>query len=172
MTEHKDFLGNEYAEGDSIIYAAMSGRSVTMVAARVIKFNDSGSVTVQPLKSSRWEQHTTKRTRYIDKRTGKGIDPYAPSGKHTEQEAYVTDKRTGERIPEENLKAFIGGGYMPWKFGTDNPNFVPHEFREYHPTVYMDYVKQVIEDGAKPVTLTITKNIVKWVSPVDVDHEG
>ena len=33
-------------------------------------------VSLMPLGSSRWEQHSTSRTRYVDSRSGKGIDPY------------------------------------------------------------------------------------------------
>ncbi len=50
----KDFLGNEFTEGDSIVYAKTSGRSVALVRATVITLNESGPVTGQP-HTERWQ---------------------------------------------------------------------------------------------------------------------
>lgn len=138
-----DWLGQEVAVGDTIVYAAMSGRSVTMVLAKVVSFNESGSITVQPLQSSRWKQHYG-RTRYIDTRTGKGIDPFA-TDKHTAEPSYCRHKQTGERLSAEDIN---NGrlGYLDY---------------EYVPAVWKDYVEQVKEPTSK-VTLTVTANVTKW----------
>jgi hypothetical protein len=96
------------------------------------------TVTVQPLKSSRWEQHYG-RDRYIDTRTGKGINPWLD--KHCASGGYRRDKSTGERVDDSNYSLRYG------------------EY-EYVPTVFKDYVKE-IHEGPKPVTLTVTDNIVR-----------
>lgn len=50
----RDFLGNEYEPGDLIVYPQRYGNhGANMVLARVIKFNDSGTVTVVPQRGSR-----------------------------------------------------------------------------------------------------------------------
>jgi hypothetical protein len=184
----KDFLGNEYGEGDLVIYAAASGRCITMVIGRVVSIsqresrdyaerpdgtwgyfkvpvtdkdgNPVYSVRVQPLNSSRWEQHSP-RIYYVDTRTGKTVDRYS----HVKEHSYSTDARTGERLPD------ICGEYYIWKterrYGYEervsckNPDYVLPELRTYHPTVFEDYLEERRE-GPKPVTITVTENIVKW----------
>jgi len=187
----KDFLGNEYGPGDLVIYAAASGRSITMVIGRVVKINERTeidydspigggkrgynkkpvedregnkmvSVTVQPLNSSRWRQHDP-RTYYVDKRTGARIkDRY----KHVKEHSYSTLNSTGERLPDSCAlwtlykEESTGYGYQvqqPYK----NPDYVSSELRTYHPTVFEDYVEER-DEGPKPVTITVTENIVKW----------
>jgi hypothetical protein len=160
----KDWLGNDFGPGDTVLYAAQSGRSVTMILATVVSINelifDEGSygfvridkapdsaiannaerrttVTVQPLKSSRWKQHVG-RDRYIDTRTGKGINPWL--AKHCASGGYRRNKLTGERV-------------------SDNDYSYTAEY-EYVPTVFKDYVME-IHEGPKPVTLTVTENIVR-----------
>jgi hypothetical protein len=157
----KDWLGNDFGPGDTVLYAAQSGRSVTMVLATVVSINElyeieyckwhriesdtivpadaerRTTVTVQPLKSSRWEQHYG-RTRYIDTRTGKGINPWLD--KHVASGGYRRNKLTGERVSDKDYS--YSGEY------------------EYVPTVFKDYVKE-IHEGPKPVTLTVTDNIVR-----------
>lgn len=151
----KDWLGNEYDVGDKVIYAAGSGRSITMVLAEVVKIRkvcrdpDSWNwveigldeeapfktmwnhdtrqreptderettefrVTVQPLNSSRWQQHHEQR-RFEDKRTGQPIkNPYS----------------------EEH-----------WLGAIDQH--------------FKDHVRE-IKSPPKPVTLMVTENIVLW----------
>jgi hypothetical protein len=163
----KDWLGNDYGPGDKVLYAAGSGRSITMVLAEVVSINEQifneetygfvridktpssviasplrnnaerrTTVTVQPLKSSRWKQHYG-HTRYIDTRTGKGINPWLD--KHIAGGGYRINKLTGERMAADD-------------YSTMNYDWVTAEFK--------DYVKE-IHDGPKPVTLTVTDNIVK-----------
>lgn len=143
-----DFLGNEYGIGDTIVYAAMSGRSVNMVLAEIVSFNESGTTTVQPLEGARWKQHSS-RTRYIDSRSGKGIDPWFD--KHIEVQRHYIHNTTGERI--DDLYE------IDWR--------LRGEYRTV-PVVYKDYVTQVTS-GPKPVTLQITKNIVKVDRPAPAE---
>lgn len=144
----KDWLGQEYDVGDTVIYAAMSGRSVTMVLATVVKFNDSRSVTVQPERSSRWKQHHG-RTRYIDNRTGRGIDPYAgwDEGRHVKEAGHYIRTDTCARVTDAEA----------WQLGYGMTRWVPVQFK--------DYVEEVTE-APKPVTLTVTQNITKWTGEV------
>lgn len=195
QTMMKDFLGNEYGPGDLVIYAAASGRSITMVIGRVVKVNERTeidysrpvgggkrgyhrmpvtdrdgkqlvSVNIQPLNSSRWQQHDP-RTYYVDKRTGEKIDRY----KHVKEAAYNTLNSTGERLPDncsvwtlyrkrERSVTDRNWGYSDTE-SYKNPDYVPSELRTYHATVFEDYVEER-DEGPKPVTITVTENIVKW----------
>lgn len=145
-----DFLGQEIGVGDKVIYAAQSGRAVNMIFAEVVSFSDSGSVTVTPLKSSRWKQHHGTM-KWIDKRTGKGIDPYCASGKHLKSKGGYVWADTGERLTDEELSRYRA--MNPWG-GRD---------REIKPvaSVFKDYVERV-NGGPGPVTLKVAENIVKW----------
>lgn len=205
----KDWLGNQYDVGDKVIYAAGSGRSITMVVGEVTRiwgiYRDHDSyewvalapgqlppfqrkwnhdirdyenlpereeiltrVQVLPLRSSRWEQHSG-HTRYIDTRSGKGVD------------LYRRDKKTG-------LYVHMSGGYYE---NTETGVRVHADDHRYHqelqsvrywddssipkPWIYVraknkDYI-QVQDEGVKPVTLTVTKNITKWTGEVpDVEE--
>jgi hypothetical protein len=135
-----DWLGREYRVGDLILYAATSSRSVQMILGRVVEMRDNGNVKVQPLRSSRWKQHYG-RQRWIDNRTGKGIDPYC----HVKSGGYQVWVDTGERISDEERWERLNRS---------------RETR-YVPTVFEDYVEKV-DEGVKPVTLQITENIVRW----------
>lgn len=141
----KDWLGNELAVGDYIIYAAMSGRSVTMIIATIVSFNDSGTVTVRPVKSSRWKQHD--HTKYVDSRTGKGINVY--NDKHTARGSYLRHKDTGEELTWEQFDERLRKDHS---LSRQDFDYVPRTFR--------DYVKVV--NVVKPVTLMVTENITKW----------
>lgn len=149
-----DFLGREYEAGDIIVYAAMSGRSVTMVKAEVVEIKESGSVKVQPLESSRWQQHSG-RHRTIDKRTGKGIDPYSGNGKHIKELSKMRHAVTGEEISGEEFQRRREWGYR----GADRIDNQEYFNWKYVPTVFHDYVERIV-DPVKPVTLTVTENIV------------
>lgn len=186
----RDFLGNEYGPGDLVIYAAASGRSITMVIGRVVKVNERTeidysrpigggkkgyhkspvtdregnqlvSVTVQPLNSSRWRQHD-QRIYYADKRTGKKVDRY----KHVREQAYNTLNSTGERLPDScsvwtlYKSEDTGHGYATSR-SYKNSDYVDSQLRTYHPVVFEDYVEERRE-GPKPVNITVTENIVKW----------
>lgn len=183
----RDFLGNEYGPGDLVIYAAGSGRSITMIIGRVVlvkerterAYGEQGyeqrplldrdgnpvySVRVQPLNSSRWEHHD-QRPYYVDGRTGEKID----RREHVRSQGHYTLNETGEVLPSgaseymryvKTRSAWYGEGnydMVPEK----NPDYIEPHLRTWHPTVYNDYVEERCE-GAKPVTLTVTENIVKW----------
>jgi hypothetical protein len=180
----KDFLGNEYGVGDKVLYAAMSGRSVTMVLAEVVRIFEAPKygqayekvdelgpddkeihVSVQPLSSSRWKQHYG-RTRYIDSRTGKGIDPFSGKGKHMTGD-YYEHRETGKRVYRSDadqhpeFPRFYGYEWGTPEKQVPGYRFVKQEFK--------NYVNR-IEDGPKPVTLYITDNIVKWVGTCEPDE--
>lgn len=203
----KDWLGNEYGPGDQVIYAAMSGRSVTMVLAEVqsiykvyrdeetyewvhvsvddpVPFKRKWNretrqetlttepvdtelrVSLQPLKSSRWEQHYGK-TRYIDTRSGKGIDHLVVDKKtglyrHLTG-GYFENKETGEKVHEyyyHDHPAFRH--YLRW-----DPKTVPDGWVHVE-SALKPYVKK-IKEGPGPVTISVTENIVKWHSDDVVD---
>lgn len=157
----KDWLGNEYDVGDLVLYAAMSGRSVTMVLARVLAFNESGSVSLCPVKSSRWKQHYG-RSYYIDNRTGKRIDPYR-SDKHVEVEAHYVHKN--DPTQTLSLEEYHNRVWRDWaRLGDDHRNY------EYVSTKFKDYVEYKTEPTQK-VTIHITENIVKWTGEVPEEKE-
>lgn len=178
----KDWLGNEYDVGDLVLYAAMSGRCVTMVLGRVLeiyqgpkygygykrqdKLDDDEKETkvkVQPLKSSRWKQHYG-RTRYVDTRTGKGIDPYVTekTGEYRHRTGgYFENTTTGERVYDVYDKYHPDfQHYHHWDKSTMPPGW------ELVKSELKPYVKEIKEPTAS-VTISITENIVKWDGEID-----
>jgi hypothetical protein len=175
----KDWLGNDFGPGDTVLYAAGSGRSITMILATVVSINESyfdnvvwewrrvdsdtiildntqrkTTVTVQPLKSSRWEQHGGQ-TRYIDTRDATRINPWCgnnPDGTYRHLDGgYYQCKTSGERVMYENTREHFGR-----IFG----HYESPEGWEWVPINFKDYVQEV-KEGPKPVTLTVTDNIVR-----------
>lgn len=145
-------------------------------------------VKVQPIKGARWEQHHSK-TYYIDTRSGKRINPDAPSRKHILKEAHYVFKDGVEYDYEAEKDAYESrtrapGMYRPFdqvfrqrfhiNYG-DAPGFgvtwVPR-----YPLTEQDAAKLQLwyvsrsyqpwvekhEEGPKPVTIEVTGNIVKW----------
>jgi hypothetical protein len=183
----KDFLGNEYGEGDLVIYGASSGRCINMVIGRVVSIkqrarisNGSGyknellvdrdgnpvyTVRVQPLHSSRWSQHDP-RTYYVDTRTGKKVDRH----EHVKIPAHWTLNSTGRRLPDNCSEWYlykmepygVGNGMGSRARSNENPDYVAQELRTYSQTVFEDYIEEH-EEGPKPVSITVTENIVKWL---------
>lgn len=174
----KDWLGKEYGVGDLILYAAMSGRCVTMVLGKVLRiyqgpqygysqyreedpdYQTETKVQVQPLKASRWKQHG--RTRFIDTRTGKGIDAYLieKNGFYRHQNGgYFEDTQTGERVP----RSVYDERFRRWRYWDADSKLPPGW--KYIPATYKDYVKQ--ETAVSPVTISVTENIVKWTGDTD-----
>lgn len=145
-----DFLGKEFDVGDLIVYPMMSGRSVALVKGRVLKFNDSGSVGVQPeTESWRGGRERSGTTRYIDSRSGKGFSPYSePGKKHMERDYGYIRVSTGEWISYDDYEAQRDSRSY---FGSD-PDI------KWAPVIWKDYVK--IESKVKPVTITRTDNII------------
>jgi hypothetical protein len=137
----KDFLDQEFGPGDTIVYPAASGRSINMVAATVISINEKGTVRVQPFEGARWKR--SSRIRYIDTRTGKGIDPWLDE--HIKQPPHRRHKMTGLKLTWEEWHR------LP---------FLQQQDFEYVRVTLKDYVGTV-DDGPAPVNLKVTKNIVK-----------
>lgn len=147
----QDWLGSEYEVGDKIIYAAMSGRSCTMTIAEVVKFNDSGTVSVRPIRSSRWKQNRG-RTKYIDKRTGKPLDPYHNSkGIKTESGWGLSEE--GPVLSMQERERLLKSGEKAWK------DLV------YIGVVFHDWV-EIVSNEPGIVTLSVTENITKWTGDI------
>lgn len=185
----RDFLGNEYGEGDLVLYAASGhGSSISMIFGRVVsvseryctgyEYTDAGtksiksplldkagdpvySVRIQPMNSSRWEHHD-QRTYYVDSRTGEKID----RNEHVKSWGHYTLDSTGEVVPSDACEYMRyvktrQTGWLEDMVPEKNPAYIEPHLRTYHRTVYNDYVEERHE-GAKPVTITVTENIVKW----------
>ena len=151
----QDFLGNEFGPGDLIVYPKMSGRSVCLVKGRVVKFNPSGSVTIQPETES-WHggRDRSGTTRYIDTRTGKSFNPYYDSAnEHQVRGSGYIHKPSGtfvECVDYSNLRSEAYRTPGKWQE-------IRNDY-EYSQVIWKDYVK--IETTVKPVTITRTDNIV------------
>lgn len=165
----KDFLGQEYAEGDTVLWAAGSGRSITMCVGKVVKFNESGSISVQPVRSSRWAQHHGS-VHYLDTRTGKKFSEYAWTDEHIKDVPHWIHKETGER---EDQYAFSSGAWDAERREYVPPR-LPFSARAnytYVPRVWEDYMVRV-DVPPKPVTLRVTENIVKWDGELPPEEES
>lgn len=217
-----DFLGKEYGPGDTVVYGAMSGRSVNVVLGRVLDIYrvytdtetfrwkrlgddapvprttdylgaDTGEVRtairvkVQPIRAARWKQHHG-RTRYIDTRTGKGIDPdrgkklphilklahyvYADGTEFPyEAESLKWQQRHANAYGSIGRETFDRHFRKTYKVNYEEPGQPPrfpmHESEAskiqlwYVSRIYQPWVQKV-DNGPEPVTLEITDNIVKW----------
>lgn len=165
-TKLTDILGNVIEPGDPVVYPQMSGRSVQMVLGKLVEYNGK-TAKIERSQGSRWGA-TYNRTRYRDKRTGKGIDPYA-SDKHWESRSHYeyVHRETGEVISQEELDrrhpidvrwnafAYRGQNDAAWaerhKYGS-----------RWVAGVLKDYVEEY-HDAPKPVTIHNVRNIVKVV---------
>lgn len=177
----KDWLGQEYGPGDYVTYAQVNGRSANIIVGQVDSFTDKGNVKVIPITGSRWKGHSAKK--YVDSRTGKGIDPSFK--KHQTRESGYTHKTTGEffthdqiyRLHYPNLdevRAWEQANPNWWynnRYGANNdrprlkgdPNFNRSDY-EYTEPLYKDYVE--LRSNMPTVTLIITANITKVPSEV------
>lgn len=211
-----DFLGQEYGPGDLVIYGASGSRSINMVIGRVVditeKYYDINrfkwvpvpsdgvvpkkyqgkdsdlktSVTVQPLRSSRWKQHSD-RTYYTDSRTGKRINPDAPSGAHILKPSHYVfadgtefdwaaetvkwEQRHNNvygRINRDPFEYYFRKTYhVSYNEPGAAPRF-PHSDTEAAKTqlwyINRTYQPWVVEHTEEPkaVSIEITDNIVKW----------
>lgn len=155
-----DVAGNELAVGDTVVYPQMSGRSVQMVLG-IFKGYNGKTAKIERTEGSRWSAEYT-RTRFRDKRTGKGIDPYATK-KHfkVEPSSWYVHKETGEKISYDEGAARYRAS---WTTGTgwDATKWKYHHDRG----EYQDYVEEYTA-APKPVTIQNVTNIVKVVP-----HEG
>lgn len=139
-------------------------------------------VKVQPLRGARWEQHRN-RDYYIDTRSGKRIDPDAPSGKHILKPSHYVFA-DGREYNYEGVQAEYNARHRgPGMYLSFDQHFrricninygTPGEFRFpltpdaaekqqlwWVRRTYQPWVEKR-SDGVKPVTLTVTDNIVKW----------
>lgn len=196
MTTFHDFLGNEIEEGTYIVYASGSGHSKNVSLGQILKitplewephdtqekmYGDRSrvkSVQVQPVKSSRWQQHH-QRTKYIDTRTGKGVDlwlekdgvlvhQYGKPQKHRE---------SGEGYTHGEVKEFMAEINKPWAewrekhrgWGYVSNHGVTPQAPKYHSDYdYFEYVGythqpwiRVEKQPIKPVTLTVVANVIR-----------
>jgi len=141
-----DVAGQEIRVGDYVAYPQMSGRSVQMVLGKLIEIDDKGRAKVVRMEGSRWTASYT-RTKWIDKRTGKGID--RSNRKHQERHAgYIKD---GEYYTHEEMFDGTGGAY--WQA-------TEYGYR-YTGPIYKDYVQEVPSE--KPVLIGNVQNLVKVV---------
>lgn len=151
----KDFLGKEFGPGDLIVYPKMSGRSVCLVKGRVVKFNPSGSVTIQPETES-WQggRERSGTTRYIDTRTGKGFNPYYDGAAQHQIRGYgYIHTPTDTFVEYEDYNNLRTEAYRtPGKWQTMQRDY------QWAPVIWKDYVK--VENTVKPVTITRTDNIL------------
>lgn len=158
----KDWLGQEIEVGDTVIYGgAGSGRSIQMVLAKVVKFNDSGSVTVLGIRGSRWKQHHTPSW-YIDSRTSEKIDWWLPEhkvsgGNYRFEDGTLSDWNCRKK---RHSGTYVYGDEAWRALGPDRV-----EMGTYQRRILKDYVTEVF-GSVKPVTLTVTENITKWTGEV------
>lgn len=173
-----DWRGNEYAAGDTVIYGAMSGHSITMVEGTVTdiykvyradqdwKRLDDGQeaplqpwqdeasvqlrVVVSPTNSTRWTQHRD-RTRYKNRNTGKYMDPNSGDGKHVERSSGFIHVPSGRYLSYDDVEHEFGSSAL---FSSRNDDL------QWVNTIYKDYVEEV-KEAPKPVILTVTENITR-----------
>lgn len=141
-------------------------------------------VKVQPLRGARWVQHSDKKY-YVDSRTGKRINPDAPSGKHIKVPSHYAHADGTPFDYEANKEAYEGEArYRPRGYDHSYDTYFRRNYHVNHGKLgaiahgwaaggsdikqlwyvsdeYNDYVEGRIE-GPKPVTLEVTDNIVKW----------
>lgn len=159
MTTLKDIAGNTIEPGDTVVYPQMSGRSVQMVLGKFLSY-EGGKAQIERLEGSRWSASYSGTTRYRDKRTGKGIDPYAPSGKHysVPPRGYYKHRETGEEISEEEFRTRYPDRYSGWhSYSRDDRSRWQGRCE---PGVLHDYVEEY-KAGPKPVTILNVGNIIK-----------
>jgi hypothetical protein len=186
----QDWLGNEYGPGDLVVYAALSGRSITMVLGRVVDvykvYRDPDKYEwarlaegEEPPFHRKWN-HDTKSYDRTDERIESELRvkilPLKSSRwqQHGGNKHYE-DSRTGKTIDvyRSNDKHVVKWGYnIDTRTGDVindrdyNKPVVPYEFRKYIPTVFKDYVVEVATP-VKPVIIQITENVMKWTEQND-----
>ncbi len=173
-----DWLGNEYGPGDRVLYAAGSGRSITMVLGEVIDayrvYRDQDSYSWKRLSEGEappllrvWD-HDLKE--YVD--SGKPVDSehrvrVRPLGssrweQHSFKRYYV-DTRTGKHMdPFSQWPSHIKtGGYRIDESGNriSATDYSPGSRSV--PLEWNDYVEERREGEIRAVTLTVTENVVR-----------
>lgn len=155
-----DIAGQTINPGDTVVYPQMSGRSVQMVLGKLLKC-DGKTAQIERLEGARWSTGHGG-TRYRDKRTGKGIDPYAPSGKHykVKPREWYAHKETGEEISYDEYRRRYPMPYYGYQY-PDNYK-IQRQMWEHHVVAgeWHDYVESY-KAAPKPVTIQNVSNIVK-----------
>lgn len=139
-----NFIGQEIEVGHTVVYPATSGRSTQMVEAVVEGFTEKG-VQLRPTgRTSRYTQHYASKTRYIDSRTGKGIDV---SFKKHQERGYGKTSPDGKFLSSEEI----------WELERTLPYSERWKYLEgwtFTSPIYKDYVQEVDVTEVKLVTLT------------------
>lgn len=160
--EFVDFLGNVLAVGDTVVYASLAGRSAKLTKGVIVAFK--GSNVQVKREATSWGGKVGTETRYVDSRTGKGIDPsYA---KHQERGYGYEHRITGRFLDGDGFyrEKFLNydevqdyyrkngwyGGYNRPQY-KHNPAFVEEDWKSVRP-IYKDYVTEV-EKEPRPVTV-------------------
>lgn len=163
-----DVAGHTIEPGDTVVYPQMSGRSVQMVLGTLVSY-DGKVAQIRRQEGSRWNSHYISK-RYRDKRTGKGIDKNAASGKHYKvlPRSGYRHRETGEEISEREL-------YTRYPYGLHGTyglgGYTDHRAERakwdafYDSGVLHDYVEEYTPEPT-PVTIRNVSNLVKVV-PAD-----
>ncbi|MFY1620009.1 hypothetical protein [Micromonospora sp. WMMD736] len=161
-----DVAGNVIAPGDIVVYPQMSGRSVQIVLGKLLSYNGK-TASIERMEGARWGA-SYQRTRYRDKRTGKGIDPYA-SDKHWEVErgSIYTHRETGEVLTQRELDErhplVVTWSAYSYRGENDAAWAARNQYKaSYRQGVLKDYVEEY-EAATPPVTIHNVKNIVRVV---------
>lgn len=139
-----------------MLYAGMSGRSATVALGRVIRFGPK-SVTVARLKDARGFR-SGGRTRYIDTRTGKGIDPFH-NDKGIARDSGYENAETGEFVANREL----------WSLSYDERRARYPRMSEGGPWRHVSWQLHPWIEVVTPesqVTLTVLENVTKWTGEV------
>lgn len=156
----KDFLGRDISPGDHVVWATMSGRSVSMTYGIFEGFTETGRARLTPLDGSRWKRGG--ETGWVDSRNGKTV--YLNSKTHQKEPEY--------HIRQDGVKLTYDE-YLEYVYGSREVAINSHDLQSQRrkeftgkriPAVMKDYV--VRADKPSTVTLDITENIVK-VEAVD-----
>lgn len=155
-----DWLGQTVLVGDYVSYPVSSGRCINIALGKVrsINLDDDGkikSISLDRLRSegSRWAHTGYGQKAYRDKRTGKGIDPWAGSGKHVAELAKQRNTRSGAIITYEEWSN-LG---IHERYGLTSINNREWEFIS---PVWKDYVEEYTREP-KPSVITVIENLTK-----------
>lgn len=162
-------MGVEFDIGDTVVYASTVGRSAKLTRGVVVGFK-GGGVQIRRTETS-WGGKVGKETRYIDSRTGKGIDPsyekhqvrgygfiHKPTGDFlTYTDLYRRKILNYDEIYDENGRPRYWS-YYDRKQPKYNTEYIESDYQSVRP-IYKDYVQEV-EKESRPVNVGLG-NILK-----------
>lgn len=152
-----DILGQTIRPGDFVVYPQMSGRSVQMVLGQVVSFTEK-TAQVRRVQGSRWLA-SYQSTRYRDKVTGKGIDPWATDKHWIEKPKTVyIHRETGEEVSYEEFRDAVDR--IPYHQFKLRREIMDSYYSEYRKGKLKDYVEKYVPEP-KPVTISNLSNLVK-----------